>query len=98
MGLAWTTGMASQSACRSRRLCSKARQGKHPTRLSADQVGRGVQMMREAFVDRLDIWSTTAPTDFSWRSGIMVTAVLLAPTLAPVPDLASRPAQPHRPR
>ena len=46
MGLAWTTGMASQSACRTRRLCSKARQGKHPTRLSADQVGRGVQSDR----------------------------------------------------
>jgi hypothetical protein len=45
------------------------------------EVGRGVQMMTEAFVDRLDIWSTMPPTDFSWRSGIMVTAVLLAPTL-----------------
>lgn len=42
---------------------------------------RGVQMMTEAFVDRLDIWSTTPTTDFSWRSGILATAVLLAPTL-----------------
>jgi len=43
--------------------------------------GRGAQMMIEAFVDRLDIWSATQPAEWSQRVGVVITAALLAPSL-----------------
>jgi hypothetical protein len=44
--------------------------------------GRGVQMMFEAFIDRADIWSGAPPSELSQRAGFVLTAMLLAPSLA----------------
>ena len=43
-------------------------------------LDRGVQMMIEAFIDRLDVWNTAAPGDLSARSGVLLTALLIAPS------------------
>jgi hypothetical protein len=42
---------------------------------------RGTQMFVEAFVNRLDIWSSARPSEWSMRAGVVITTVLLAPSV-----------------
>jgi hypothetical protein len=45
------------------------------------ESARGAQMMLEAFVDRFDVWSSTAPAEWSQRVAVVITVALLAPSV-----------------